>query len=70
MLEERVPPLSEPCARVPRKIETQVIIAENLGYFSSEQGRALLTAAAELGRILNGLMASIKGGNSDEKRGR
>ncbi len=42
------------------EIETQLIIAQNLGYFSEEQGKQLLDRAAELGRILNGLIGSIK----------
>ncbi len=42
------------------EIETQLIIAENLGYLQSKQTRPLLEGAAELGRVLNGLIASIK----------
>jgi four helix bundle protein len=42
------------------EIETQLIIAENLGYLLTEQSQSLLAKAAELGRILNGLLASIK----------
>jgi four helix bundle protein len=42
------------------EIETQLVIAQNLGYLSPQQTRPLLDKAAELGRILNGLIASIK----------
>ncbi len=42
------------------EIETQLLIAQNLGYVSLKQGTPLLAEAAELGRILNGLIASIK----------
>ena len=42
------------------EIETQLIIAQNLGYLSAKQSRSLLSEAAELGRVLNGLIASIK----------
>jgi four helix bundle protein len=42
------------------EIETQVIIAQNLDYLTQNQSQPLLAEAAELGRILNGLIASIK----------
>jgi four helix bundle protein len=42
------------------EIETQLLIAQNLGYLSAEQSTPLLAEAAELGRIVNGLLASIK----------
>jgi four helix bundle protein len=42
------------------EVETQLIIAQNLGYFSPEQGQQLLDRAAEVGKILNGLIASIR----------
>jgi four helix bundle protein len=42
------------------EIETQVIIAQNLNYLTQNQSQTLLAEAAELGRILNGLIASIK----------
>jgi len=42
------------------EIETQLQIAINLRYLTECQGANLLKAAAELGRILNGLLASIK----------
>ena len=42
------------------EIETQVLIAEDLGYLPAEDSRLLLEGTGELGRILNGLIASIK----------
>ncbi|HYA24323.1 MAG TPA: four helix bundle protein [Terriglobales bacterium] len=42
------------------EVETQLMIAQNLGYFNAEQGQKLLDKAAELGRVLNGLIGSIK----------
>ncbi len=42
------------------EVETQIIIAEKLKYLEQEACRSLLERTAELGRILNGLLASIK----------
>jgi len=42
------------------EVETQLIIAQNLKYVSSDHGQKLLDKAAELGRILNGPITSIK----------
>jgi four helix bundle protein len=42
------------------EIETQLLIAQNLGYLSPKQSSPLLAEAAELGRIRNGLIASIQ----------
>jgi four helix bundle protein len=41
------------------EVETQLQIAQNLGYLQAEQTRELLKVCAEVGRILNGLLASI-----------
>jgi four helix bundle protein len=41
------------------EVETQLQIAENLGYLQTEQTRPLLQSCAEVGRILNGLLASV-----------
>lgn len=41
------------------EVETQLQIAKNLGYIEAEQTKELLESCAEVGRILNGLMASI-----------
>ena len=41
------------------EVETQLQIAENLGYLSEADTGELLERCAEVGRILNGLIASI-----------
>jgi four helix bundle protein len=41
------------------EVETQLQIAENLGYLQKEQTISLLKSCAEVGRILNGLLASV-----------
>ena len=42
------------------EIETQLLIARSLNYLQPTKADILLEAAEELGRILNGLIASIK----------
>ena len=42
------------------EIETQIEIARNLGYASRTESSNVLNATSELGRILNGLLASTK----------
>jgi four helix bundle protein len=42
------------------ELETQVLIAERLGYISPSETRAILRAAAEVGKVLNGLIASLE----------
>ena len=44
------------------EIETQLLIARNLKYLPPTRTEALLASAGELGRILNGLISSIKNG--------
>jgi hypothetical protein len=41
-------------------VETQLMIAQNLTYFSPEYGKDLVDKAAELGKILNGLIGAIR----------
>ncbi|HEY3131446.1 MAG TPA: four helix bundle protein [Acidobacteriota bacterium] len=41
------------------ELETQILISVNLGYLSCNQGTHLLQRIAEVGRVINGLMASI-----------
>jgi four helix bundle protein len=41
-----------------RELETQILIAEKLQYIASTVAQALLDRAAEVGRLLNGLMRS------------
>jgi four helix bundle protein len=43
------------------EVETQVLIAKDLGYLDQNQSETLQSAAAEVGRILNGLLASLPG---------
>ena len=42
------------------EIETQLLIARNLKYIQPAKADELLVTADELGRVLNGLIASIK----------
>lgn len=41
------------------EVETQILIARDLGYLEQNQSDSLLSDAAEVGRILNGLLASL-----------
>jgi len=41
------------------EVETQLQIAENLGYLQKENTNKLLESCAEVGRILNGLLAAV-----------
>ena len=41
------------------EVETQLQIAENLGYLQKVQTATLMQDCAEIGRILNGLLASV-----------
>jgi four helix bundle protein len=40
--------------------ETQLTIAQNLGYITPQRGQQLLDRAAELDKVLNGLIASTR----------
>jgi four helix bundle protein len=42
------------------EVETQLMIAQNLSYFTPEHGKQLLDKAAELGKILNGLIGAVR----------
>ena len=42
------------------EIRTQLRIAERLGYLSEMQSQRLLQQAAEVGRLLNGLIKSFR----------
>ncbi len=42
------------------EVETQLMVAQNLAYFTSEHGKYLLDKAAELGKILNGMIGAIR----------
>jgi four helix bundle protein len=43
------------------EVETQIFIAKNLGYLSEERCTWLHQSTEEAGRILNGLLSSLKG---------
>jgi four helix bundle protein len=42
------------------EVETQILIARDLGYLEQNQGETLLGGAAEIGRMLNGLLAVLE----------
>lgn len=42
------------------ELETQILIALNLKYLSGNEAEALLGRTAETGKILNGLLSSLK----------
>jgi four helix bundle protein len=42
------------------ELETQIMLANDLGYLENKEANALLLQASELGRILNGLIAATK----------
>lgn len=42
------------------ELETQILIARNLDYLGETDTNSLLEQAAEVGRILNGLLAALK----------
>jgi four helix bundle protein len=42
-----------------KEVETQVLIARDLAYLECNQAECLLNNAAEVGRMLNGLLASL-----------
>jgi four helix bundle protein len=41
------------------EVETQVLLARELGYLEREESESLLASAAEVGRLLNGLLNSL-----------
>jgi len=43
-----------------REIETQIIIAERLGYLSEDKAQAILDLSGEVGRLINGLSNSLR----------
>jgi four helix bundle protein len=42
------------------ELETQTLLASELGYLSNEQRETLIRESRDVGRILNGLMSSIR----------
>jgi four helix bundle protein len=43
-----------------REVETQAMIAQRLGYLSTEGSAALLSSASEVGRLINGLSNALE----------
>lgn len=43
-----------------RELETQVLIAQRLSYVDSREAASLLDVAAEVGRLITGLVRSLK----------
>jgi len=41
------------------EVETQILLAQELGYLEEHESGNLLGTTAEVGRILNGLLASL-----------
>lgn len=44
------------------EVETQLLIAVDLGYITSHDAEPLLKRSAEIGRLANGLLATLKKG--------
>jgi four helix bundle protein len=42
------------------EVETQILISRDLGYLENQVSEKLLDATAEVGRMLNGLLAALK----------
>ena len=42
------------------EVETELLLAQKLDYFTPETGQKLLDKAGELGKILNGLIGAIR----------
>jgi four helix bundle protein len=42
------------------EVETQVITAQNLGYLNAAETEPIMEIIAEVGRLLNGLLTSLK----------
>jgi len=42
------------------EVETQILLANDLGYLGADQTSVLVDKSSELGRILNGLIAATK----------
>lgn len=42
------------------EVETQIIIAQNLGYLPAAEAEPVMGSIAEIGRLLHGLLTSLK----------
>jgi four helix bundle protein len=47
------------------EVETQILIAKNLDYLTSTEINHIMELSSEVGRLLNGLLASIKKSSPD-----
>jgi four helix bundle protein len=47
------------------EVETQIVIASRLQYLTKENGDELLSDLSEIGRMLNGLVSSLKRRNEE-----
>jgi len=52
------------------EVETQLLIAQNLGYIKKAQADCLITQASEVARILNGLLTSIRDSSTENREPR
>jgi len=52
------------------EIESQLLIAQNLGYLSKDSAAKLIEQNSELARILNGLLRSIRSGSTENREPR
>jgi four helix bundle protein len=52
------------------EVETQILIAESLGYLRQEESAELLGLSAEVGRILHGLISALPHNNGDLRASR
>jgi four helix bundle protein len=43
-----------------KEVETQILISDSLGYFRSNEASELLTQTAEVSRLINGLIRSLR----------
>lgn len=50
------------------EIETQILIAQSLGYLQTEDSERLLRLSAEVGRILHGLIAALPNPSNRERQ--
>ena len=50
------------------EIETQILIAQSLGYLQTEDSERLLQLSAEVSRILHGLIAALPYPSNRERR--
>ncbi len=50
------------------EVETQILVAQEPGYLDKDKSECLLSAAAEVGRILNGLLASLRNAMASDQR--